>query len=123
MPYMMARIVDVETALTTVPINPEAVVMPITLTIKVTDALCDWNTGVFALTLGDGSLSVVKRVSDSNEDEIDITVDIGGLAVLLMGVVSAKDLVFEGKLQGDSHWIDYLDMVYPKQNTYINEWW
>ena len=47
----------------------------------------------------------------------------GGLAVLLMGAVSAKGLAFEGKLDGESHWIDYLDMVYPKQNTYINEWW
>ena len=28
--HMMARIVDVETALTTVPVNPEAVMMPIT---------------------------------------------------------------------------------------------
>ena len=68
-------------------------------------------------------MPVVKRVSDLNEAEIDITIDIGGLTVLLMGAVSAKDLVFEGKLQGDSHWIEYLDMVYPKQNTYINEWW
>ena len=123
MPYMMARIVDVETALTTVPVNPEAVMMPITLNIKVTDTLCDWNNGVFALSLGESSLPNVKRVSDESVDEIDITIDIGGLAALLMGAVSAKDLVFEGKLQGESHWIDYLDMVYPKQNTYINEWW
>lgn len=123
MPYMMARIVDVETALTTVPVNPEAVMMPITLNIKVTDTLCDWNNGVFALTLGESALPNVKRISAESVDEIDITIDIGGLTVLLMGAVSAKDLVFEGKLQGESHWIDYLDMVYPKQNTYINEWW
>ena len=67
----------------------------------------------------EGTLPKVKCVSDESVDEIDITVDIGGLAALLMGAVSAKDLVFEGKLEGESHWIDYLDMVYPKQNTYI----
>ena len=103
MPYMMARIVDVETALTTVPVNPEAVMMPITLNIKVTDTLCDWNNGVFALSLGESTLPNVKRVSAESVDEIDITIDIGGLTVLLMGAVSAKDLVFEGKLQGESH--------------------
>ena len=123
MPYMMARIVDVETALTTVPVNPEAVMMPITLTIKITDSLCTWNDGVFELTLGESITPKVKRVSDVAKEDIDITIDVGGLAVLLMGAVSAKDLVFEGKLDGESHWIDYLDMVYPKQNTYINEWW
>ena len=120
---MMARIVDVETALTTVPVNPETVMMPITLTIKITDSLCTWNDGVFELTLGESITPKVKRVSDVAKEDIDLTIDVGGLAVLLMGAVSAKDLVFEGKLDGESHWIDYLDIVYPKQNTYINEWW
>ena len=40
-----------------------------------------------------------------------------------MGAMCASDLAFEGKLQGEQDWITYLDMVYPKQNTYINEWW
>lgn len=123
MPYMMARVVDVKTAVESIPVNPDAVMMPITLNIRVTDTLCDWNNGVFAITLGNGLTPTVEKIDESTASEIELTIDIGGLSVLLMGAVSASELAFEGKLQGETHWIEYLDMVYPKQNTYINEWW
>lgn len=96
--------------------------MPITLTIKITDSLCTWNDGVFELTLGESVMPKVKRVSDVAKEDIDLIIDVGGLACLLMGAVSAKDLVLRANRRRISL-VDYLDMVYPKQNTYINEWW
>ena len=38
MPYMMSRIVDVKAALEAIPVNPEALMMPITLTFGVKDS-------------------------------------------------------------------------------------
>lgn len=123
MPYMMARIVDVKTAIEAIPINPDAAMMPITINIRVVDKLCSWNHGVFAVTIGGGVTPSVSYLGESTDETVELTIDIGGLSILLMGAMCASDLAFEGKLQGEQDWITYLDMVYPKQNTYINEWW
>lgn len=144
MPYMMSRIVDVKTAIEAIPIHPDAAMMPITLNIKVIDSLCEWNEGVFAMTFGggvtpkvsyvdvnssayDASVSTHRKNASSDGEhtveDVDLTIDIGGLSVLLVGRMSASELAFEGKLQGHEDWIRYLDLVYPKQHTYINEWW
>lgn len=123
MPYMMARVVDVKTAIEAIPINPDAAMMPITINICVVDKLCSWNHGVFAVTIGGGVTPSVSYLGESTDETVELTIDIGALSILLMGAMCASDLAFEGKLQGEQDWITYLDMVYPKQNTYINEWW
>lgn len=123
MPYMMARVVDVKTAIEAIPINPDAAMMPITINIRVIDKLCSWNHGVFAVTIGGGVTPSASYLGESTDEIVELTIDIGALSILLMGAMCASDLAFEGKLQGEQDWITYLDMVYPKQNTYINEWW
>ena len=40
-----------------------------------------------------------------------------------MGTLTVRDLVFEGKLSVSEEWLDYFDILYPEQKTYINEWW
>lgn len=70
-----------------------------------------------------GGTPKVKKISDSSEGTSDIYIEVGALSLLLMGAVSANELAFEEKIQGGQEWLDYLDLVYPKQNTYINEWW
>lgn len=52
MPYMMSRIVDVKAALEAIPVNPEALMMPITLTFGVKDSLCAWNEGRYEVQYG-----------------------------------------------------------------------
>mgnify|MGYP000111118963 CR=1 FL=1 len=64
-----------------------------------------------------------KKISDTLEGEADVTVEVGALSQLLMGTLTARDLVFEGKLSVSEEWLDYFDILYPEQKTYINEWW
>ena len=123
MPYMMSRIVDVKAALEAIPVNPEALMMPITLTFGVKDSLCAWNEGRYEVQYGGALTPTVKKVSDTLEGEVDLTVEVGALSQLLMGTLTARDLAFEGKLSVGEEWLDYFDILYPEQKTYINEWW
>ena len=99
MPYMMSRIVDVKAALEAIPVNPEALMMPITLTFGVKDSFCAWNEGRYEVQYGGALTPTVKKVSDTPEDEVDLTVEVGALSQLLMGTLTARDLAFEGKLR------------------------
>ena len=65
----------------------------------------------------------VKKLSKVVDEKGDITIEVGALSQLLMGTLSARDLAFEGKLEGGAEWLDYFDILYPIQKTYINEWW
>ena len=40
-----------------------------------------------------------------------------------MGTLTARERAFEGKLSVGEEWLDYFDILYPEQKTYINEWW
>ena len=40
-----------------------------------------------------------------------------------MGRMSATELAFEEKLEGPDDILEVLNRAYPRQNTYINEWW
>ena len=123
MPYMMSRIVDVVTAMESVHIDAEATMMPITFNISVHDTLCDWNEGIYEVSLSSSLTPMVKKISDTSDGNYDVYIEVGSLVLLLMGAVSANELAFEGTIRCDQKWLDYLDIVYPKQKTYINEWW
>ena len=123
MPYMMSRIVDVKTALEAIPVNLDAVMMPISLTFAVKDSLCPWNKGLYEVQFGASLTPSVKKLSKVVDEKGDITIEVGALSQLLMGTLSARDLAFEGKLEGGAEWLDYFDILYPIQKTYINEWW
>ncbi|SNV74618.1 GNAT family N-acetyltransferase [Veillonella rodentium] len=123
MPYMMSRIVDVKTALEAIPVNLDAVMMPISLTFAVKDSLCSWNKGLYEVQFGASLTPSVKKLSKVVDEKGDITIEVGALSQLLMGTLSARDLAFEGKLEGGAEWLDYFDILYPIQKTYINEWW
>lgn len=135
MPFMMSRIVDVKTAVEALPI---AAVPPVKrLRFAVTDPLCDWNEGTYDLILedgmpGEGSDSTgpasggrlrVARVADQPAADGDVKLAVGALGLLLIGRMTASELRFEGKLEGSAAAITALDMMYPKRDTFINEWW
>ena len=67
--------------------------------------------------------ATATKTSDEVATNADATITVGGLSLLLMGRLSAEELVFEGKLQTDEAVVKTLEKLYPKQKMYINEWW
>jgi len=151
MPFMMSRIVDVQTALEVVPVTEDAINLALvksqafvfdadldalsrTLRFAVSDPLATWNTGFYDVTfstdngvtakrVGDLEVSTVSATMASTMEGVDVSITVGGLGLLLMGRLTASELAYESKLIADGATLDFLDSVYPKQKTYINEWW
>lgn len=125
MPFMMSRIVDVKTAMETItppPFLPGGIVKGVAYTLQVTDPLAHWNNGVYSVFCS-GSTVRVNKLDDTSTLVSDITIDVGGLGLLLMGKLSARELAYEGKLTGKAETIAILQELYPKEQTYINEWY
>lgn len=127
MPFMMSRIVDVVDVFQTV---PSAHSQEATLTIATADSLVDANTGIFRLHFGQKGQVTVEKISDAEPNAaqlkrgiVDVYATIGSLSLLLMGRLTADELVFEGKMQATDKALAVLHEAYPKQKTYINEWW
>ena len=64
-----------------------------------------------------------KLSHDPNSQLVDVSMDVGALSLLLMGAMSAEELAFENRLAAGEDLLDVLDTYWPKQKTYINEWW
>ncbi len=153
MPFMMSRVVEVSLAMESIPVTSkdwatakESVRVdiehsPIYLTVE--DPLVDENSGTYKISFSDSKgqgQATVSRVTDDvqvdgvGEDvtnsvrELETegltgTITIGALGLLLMGRLQASELAFEGRLTGSETLISLLDALYPKQKTFINEWW
>ena len=119
MPFMMSRIVDVKLAMESIPV-PVALEGAIQFGVK--DPLCEWNHGTYVVSYKEGKAQVVKH-----KEHVDINAklvfSVGALSLLLMGRMSATELAFEEKLEGPDDILEVLNRAYPRQNTYINEWW
>lgn len=117
MPFMMSRVVDVKLAFEEV---PQAIDLDYSFNIKVVDPLASWNNGVFSIVNKDKKLKV--EALDDNA-AIDLKIEVGALGLMFFGKLTASELAFEGKLVGQEKFINLLDKIYPKQDTYINEWY
>ena len=119
MPFMMSRIVDVKLAMESIPL-PVALEGAIQFGVK--DLLCEWNHGTYVVSYKEGKAQVVKH-----KEHVDINAklvfSVGALSLLLMGRMSATELAFEETLEGPDDILEVLNRAYPRQNTYINEWW
>ena len=119
MPFMMSRIVDVKLAMESIPV-PVALEGAIQFGVK--DPLCEWNHGTYVVSYKEGKTQVVKH-----KEYVDINTklvfSVGALSLLLMGRMSATELAFEETLEGPDDILEVLNRAYPRQNTYINEWW
>ena len=119
MPFMMSRIVDVKLAMESIPV-PVALEGAIQFGVK--DPLCEWNHGTYVVSYKEGKAQVVKH-----KEYVDINAklvfSVGALSLLLMGRMSATELAFEDTLGGPDDILEVLNRAYPRQNTYINEWW
>lgn len=132
MPYMMSRIVDVATAMASVPVHIDShwqhrpnvsETGQYTFTLGVKDGLASWNEGTYEVTIQSNGTVQANKVADTITAKAQVISEVGALSLLLMGRLRASELVFEGKLTGDEAVVTMLDRLYPKQNTYINEWW
>ena len=141
MPFMMARVVDVKVALEAIGahsfvadipnaeallaganLSPEAIEHEFTMAVD--DPMCQWNQGVYGVTVTYGGQVAVEKLSDDpNSQLVDVSLDIGALSLLLMGAMSAEELAFEERLAATEEAFEVLDNLYPKQKCYINEWW
>ena len=119
MPFMMRRVVDVKLAMESIPV-PVALEGAIQFGVK--DPLCEWNHGTYVVSYKEGKAQVVKH-----KEHVDINAklvfSVGALSLLLMGLMSATELAFEDTLEGPDDILEVLNRAYPRQNTYINEWW
>ena len=70
----------------------------------------------------EGKAHVVKH-KEYMDVNAKIEITVGALSLLLMGRMTATELAFEDKLSGPDHILEVLNRAYPKQHTYINEWW
>lgn len=132
MPYMMSRIVDVATAMASVPVHIDShwqhrpsvsEAGQYTFTLGVKDGLAGWNEGTYEVTIQSNGTVQANKVADTITAKAQVISEVGALSLLLMGRLRASELVFEGMLTGDEAVVTMLDRLYPKQNTYINEWW
>ena len=119
MPFMMSRVVDVKLAMESIPV-PVALEGSIQFSIR--DYLCDWNHGTYVVSYKEGKAHVVKH-KEYMDVNAKIEITVGALSLLLMGRMTATELAFEDKLSGPDHILEVLNRAYPKQHTYINEWW
>ena len=74
-----------------------------------------WNEGCYEVQYGGALTPTVKKVSDTLDGDVDITVEVGALSQLLMGTLTARDLAFEGKLSANEEWLEFFDILYPEQ--------
>lgn len=115
-PFMMARCLDVRAALANL-LLPEN--FPIEgITLKVTDKIIPINNCMIKLETGKGKLIV----SDSKDTET-ISMDIGAFTQLFMGTFTASELHAAGKICCQYlEKLKILDMLFPKQVNYNNEY-
>lgn len=115
-PFMSGRIVDVSGALASLRYPADAAGQ---LKLAVIDPLAEWNEGLFALTVEDGT-GRVEGISGCNAD---ITCDIGMLSLLVFGRLSVQEALYSGRMTVNSETsVELLQHWFPRMNNYINEY-
>lgn len=89
-PGAMARLVDVPAALEAVSYPDDAAA---DLVVGVADDRCDWNDGAFALSVRDG-----VATCEATDADPDVAVDVGSLSQVVVGALTASELVEYGDL-------------------------
>jgi len=115
-PFLMARIVDVQRALTLIS-YPEGVQAEIILTIE--DDLASWNNQTFSLNICNQQAEVYPV-----SKEPTVAISIGALSQLLFGILRARDILYQGRLKAKNlKEVKILDEIFPVCNNYINEYY
>lgn len=125
LPFMMSRIVDTKKALEEVPYERSYLAEKESVEIHflVEDPLADWNAGHFVATYTAKGATVKVVKTAPSKAALTAHVGVGALSLLLMGRLTASELAYEGKMTGSVDALDELDALYPKMDTYVNEWY
>ncbi|MEI5991327.1 hypothetical protein A5881_002861 [Enterococcus termitis] len=107
-PFMMARIVDLESFLGKYPFTKGE---EETYYLKVEDEYGLWNQGIWELQVTEMGQSVVRKldqIPDSLREDRVITSTIQALTQLFMGYRPGNELQFYGKITGKEEWVQSL---------------
>jgi Predicted acetyltransferase involved in intracellular survival and related acetyltransferases len=115
-PYFMARIVDVEAFLPLYPFLPGE---PVTITLQVADEHALWNKGVYELSLGASGRCLVSRSESELPASEGVHLDIGALAMMMLGYRKGEQLSSSGRIHGDLEAINRLQSRIPERTTYL----
>jgi predicted acetyltransferase len=129
-PGPMVRLVDVERALTALSYPAD---VGATVTLAVTDPRCDWNEGVFELSVADGTGSVTRLpepsggAADEEPPDADVHLGVGPLSQLAVGSLSASEVASYGDATGadggppSDRVTETLAALFPPEPVYLRE--
>lgn len=114
-PYIMGRIVDVETFFANYLCEP--LEQNICISFEITDTVLDWNNRTYNVLFHNGHCSFVKQKADYH-----VSMSIATLTTLLLGYKTAKQLWRMERIQGDEYSIKRLDDVILHEVPYISDY-
>ena len=113
-PYIMGRIIDIETFLENYRFDTHA--NGITLNLHITDPLLEWNNKAFSITIENNRAVLGKTTSKAVA-----SMSIGTLTAMLLGYKRAADLARIERIQGDKATISLLDKIIIHTRPYISD--
>lgn len=113
-PGPMGRIVDVESALKTLP-APAGVETSITLTVA--DGLADWNDDTFAVEASERAFDVTRGAADDPH----VVLPIETLSRLALGTTTARRAAVAGGLDADEGALDRLHDLFAPREAFLRE--
>ena len=111
----MARIVDVEQCLRNIayPVDYAGCVF------AVKDDFAVWNEQTYYFAVKDGQATIMPTVKKPQ-----LTIDICGLTMLVMGAASAEQLAYEGHIETeDESLLADWTALWPSKNNYLNAYY
>jgi len=111
-PFAMGRIIDVEQALSNIPMNVDMEIV-----LEVTDPFIEWNNGRFRLSVDNGKLTVRKTMKSAES-----LLSIQTLNQLLWGTIHPRKAISEGKiLCVKNDVLEKLNTIFPPVPVYLGE--
>ena len=111
----LLRIIDVKKMLE----NLDYPINNFSISIRVQDKDCPWNNGDFQLDLKNGVISV--NFEENKGGSVDLEINIGHLAQLLVGFRSVKDLLEFDLVTIKKEKYELLQKIFPKANNFFRD--
>lgn len=115
MPYIMARIVDVELFFKQYPFD--FVAKKASISFEISDSLLEWNNKTFNLKFEKDQV-----IFDSKKSKNKIKLDIQTLSTMFLGYKRPLYLKKIGRLQADKKSIDLLEEILPEGKAYFSDY-
>ena len=115
-PSLMARIIDLPSLLKDIPYAGKE---DFEITLNIHDHNLPWNSGNYLIKKQSGNTEIIRLENNQGEN---IKTDIRSLTALLMGSQSARQLSASGKLTGNQETLDFLSLILPPCDNFMNEY-